>query len=115
MSDFQIVADSQDALDELFELLVADAEKLENQGITVRATSSGSVQSGAGIPEITNLILAMGTAGVFTALSSVLIVYFRNRNRVVIASTTDGQKKTVTITAENCKPEALAAAFKALK
>jgi hypothetical protein len=75
---------------------------LEQEGVTFSARTKRSPAFGAGLPEITDLILALGTAGVFTALVAVFQAYFRDRPMGSITIRSESDKGSMTITAENC-------------
>lgn len=101
-----VTAESDDGLIELFDIFINNSKPLEEDEISFSAKSVGSVVAGAGLPEITELVLALGTAGVFTALVKIFTDYFKTRPTGKIVLKKSGE--TITFTAENCDAEKVA-------
>jgi hypothetical protein len=66
-----VEAESADGLSILFETMVENSEALEKEQITFQGKAGDSVSLGSGLPEITDLIISLGSAGAFTALAAV--------------------------------------------
>jgi len=111
---FQIEAESQDGLSDLFGAMTDEEEAFEAEGITFQATTKKSSAFGVGMPDVADLIISLGSAGVFTAITTVLINYFRRRPAGKITLRTKDGEKSVTFTAENCDAEAVAKAMKGI-
>jgi Effector Associated Constant Component 1 len=94
-------------LEELFAELSAAADTLKQEDIAFEAKAKATRRFSSGLPEISELVLALGSAGVFTALSTVLKKFFAERptGRVHLKAV-DGDR-TITITAENCNASEL--------
>jgi hypothetical protein len=58
-----VEAESADGLSILFETMVENSEALEKEQITFQGKAGDSVSLGSGLPEITDLIISLGSAG----------------------------------------------------
>jgi hypothetical protein len=85
----------------IFDLLVDGAEKLKDDAIVLKGTAGGSGRFASGTPEIVEIILAVGSAGGFTALAAILRV----------EKTESKTSKTIKLTASGTKAEELAKSF----
>src|SRR5258705_8264271 len=72
-------AESSEGLTAIFEALVDHAKALESEGTVFQATPAKSGTLGSGLPEVTEIILALGSSGAFVALAAVLKSYFDKR------------------------------------
>lgn len=103
---------STDDLRDLFDIFVDNVEELQSENISFRAKSTGASATAAGLPEITNLIIALGTAGVFTTLAGILSGYFKSRPKGTITLTVEKKGKSTTFSATNSSAEEISAALK---
>lgn len=101
----RLSAESSEGLTVLFETLLDHSEELEKDSSTFQATPAKSGTLGSGLPEITNIIIALGSSGAFVALSAVLRTYFEKRPQGKITISLRSEKRQVEFTAENCTPD----------
>jgi hypothetical protein len=113
-TELLITAEDADETRGLFELLVDRADTLKASGLTFRAKGGAASPLTVGLPEITDLIIALGTAGAFAAFSNVLRSYFNSHPRGILTISSRNSTSAVRITATNCDPAKVAAALKAI-
>jgi hypothetical protein len=102
-SQFRVTTDPENTVGDFFNTLVADADSLEASDITFEAKAKSSRAFASGLPEISQLILALGSAHVFSALAYVLVKFFQNnRHGTIKLEATDGTGRTILFTAEDC-------------
>jgi hypothetical protein len=101
----ELGAESSEGLTVLFDTLLDHSEELEKDSATFQATPAKSGTLGSGLPEITNIIIALGSSGAFVALSAVLRTYFDKRPQGIITISLRSAKRQVQFTAENCTPD----------
>jgi hypothetical protein len=111
--ELQVTTDTSEGLEELF-ALTDEEEALQREGISFRATTRQSPAFGAGMPEIADLIVALGSAGVFTALTTILGNYFRGRPSGKIIFRRKKGSGSITFTAENCDAAEVARSLKGM-
>jgi hypothetical protein len=109
-----VEAESADGLSILFETMVENSEALEKEQITFQGKAGDSVSLGSGLPEITDLIISLGSAGAFTALAAVFRTYFGRRPKGIIRLSVKTKQKTVEFTAENSDSDQVARSLKGL-
>jgi hypothetical protein len=111
-----VTAEDQAGENIFFQLLAENAEALERDQIGFEGTPSTTAPLGSGIPEITSIILALGSSGAFTALAIVLRKYFdrRPQGSIKFEQTARGHSKRTTITIENCDADQVAKNLKGL-
>lgn len=74
----------------------------------VEAKAKDSTFLSSGIPELTELILALGTSGTITAIASILATYFKNRpNARITIHQRSKNVESIDVSAENVDPGSL--------
>jgi hypothetical protein len=114
MNSENILSISADNTDDLSALLEDfDAYSEENPAaLTIEAKAKDSTFLSSGIPQITELIIALGTSGALTAITTILVTYFKNRPkaRLILKKMTKGGD-LIEITAENIDTNPLSEIF----
>ena len=94
-----------------FQILVDHAQALQNDGVVFNARTGKSSVLGAGLPDISELVLALGSAGAFAALAQVLKTYFSKRPAGTITIRRREGTRSVTIRADRCDVASVAEAI----
>ena len=100
----------------LFDLLVDNADKLSADAIGVKGTAKSSGRFASGSAEIAEIVIAIGSAGGFTALTAIMREYFKRRphGQIEIEKTEKGGSKSIKITAAGANVEEIAKSLSAL-
>jgi len=110
----EIRAASSEESQDLFDAFYSRAADSEPQQLTFHATTARGEAVGAGLPEVTSLILSLGSAGAFVALAEVLKAYFAKRPAGTLVFTARRGKTVVRVTAQDCDAGAVAKALGSL-
>jgi hypothetical protein len=105
--ELRVNVDALGNLDDLFGALTDEEEALQHEGVLFSAKTKASPAFGAGMPEISELIISLGSAGVFTALVTVLVAYFKQRPAGTVTLKSTAGDRSITFTAENCDAAAI--------
>jgi hypothetical protein len=108
-----IKAEDEEGVAVLFETLVDNVEQLRTAGASFEGKSAGSATLGSGLPEITQIILAFGSAGAYTAIATVLKQYFDKRPKGNIIFVSKSKDKQIVLSASDVNQD-LAKALPAL-
>jgi hypothetical protein len=99
----QLIFTSKDSSDlqSLFDDLVDSSAKLATSDVTFLGKQRPSSVTGSGIPEVSELVISLGSAGAFVMISTILTTYFRQRPKGKIWVKVTNKQKTLQITAED--------------